>query len=420
MSEHLKLPRLRGYLWTLGHFEYRQVGRNLTYDDRSYELIDEIFQIIKQVAPCNQYGNRELWLSASRGTIEDYGQIHDYEEMLEEGEITNREDYELLWLEDFPYETEWFQFVACEDEKIDYRAIFLGNRHVIEVDSRKKREHPYDISAFCQWLLESVQEAIDAIKAGTYNARLEAELPPQNRTGTIVRSKLYPYFPGEKSDFLDKLSEEEKTVFLQFADSDTTQRIPQMTAGDFFYLCSLGYEANKYDCNGLSPKEQYDKFADGRDEGLMELPLDDAEAFEAWYHGARGGGHPWEVCRGGNSTHVALYAHHDENGWHVSIAGSSFGRSAEAIKFFAAIHKTGFPVCIRDAEKLKERILGTELVGVVPEGVFPRYCHSYFEEDGCIDFMNLPYEDRDEIAALCVWQPLPQATLLPTKDEVTE
>lgn len=42
----------------------------------------------------------------------------------------------------------------------------------------------------------------------------------------------------------------------------------------------------------------------------------------------------WEVCRGGNSTHVGLYVHHNENGYYLAVAGKSWSRSIEAIKFY--------------------------------------------------------------------------------------
>lgn len=45
----------------------------------------------------------------------------------------------------------------------------------------------------------------------------------------------------------------------------------------------------------------------GFNEAIASKDPDDPEAFHAWLHDySRGGGHPWEVCRGGNSTHVSL------------------------------------------------------------------------------------------------------------------
>ena len=95
-----------------------------------------------------------------------------------------------------------------------------------------------------------------------------------------------------------------------------------MTGNDFLAACALGYEACGYDVCGndgerLLLDELYIRYADGRDEGLTGkgsglfsgpgIDLSSPEAWEAWFFDrTRRGGHPWEVCRGGNSTHVSL------------------------------------------------------------------------------------------------------------------
>lgn len=74
--------------------------------------------------------------------------------------------------------------------------------------------------------------------------------------------------------------------------------------------------------------------------------------------------------------------------------------------FFLALHRAGLPVTILDVDILKERLTGTEKIGVVPEGIFPDYCQSLFQSEKIIAFMNLPYENREEFAKRCVWQPV--------------
>ena len=54
----------------------------------------------------------------------------------------------------------------------------------------------------------------------------------------------------------------------------------------------------------------------------------------------------------------------------------------------------------------------TEKIGIVPKGIFPRYCDSLFPNENVIDFMNLPYEERDRVVSACKWQPLRKVTLL--------
>jgi len=66
---------------------------------------------------------------------------------------------------------------------------------------------------------------------------------------------------------------------------------------------------------------------------------------------------------------------------------------------------------------LKSRLIGSEQIGIVPKGIVPCYCHSLFEGEKVIDFMNLPSKDRDVFAAQCVWKPVKKAYL---KDEVVD
>ena len=196
------------------------------------------------------------------------------------------------------------------------------------------------------------------------------------------------------------------------------QRLPRMTANDFYGFCAAGYRANAYPgLEGLSLREMYRAHADGRDEGLGEIDPDSPEAFDAWYHDrSHGGGHPWEVCRGGNSTHVSLCVCHDEGGYYLALAGKSWSRSVETAKFFLALHRQGLPVVLADASTLLARFRGTDLIGIVPDNIIPRYCEFCFPGESIADFMNLPCEPPDRAALLphVHWLPLAPLLLTPT------
>lgn len=212
--------------------------------------------------------------------------------------------------------------------------------------------------------------------------------------------------PGEEKEYM---ADADLGEFLEQANSRLSENEPRLahiTANDFNRFCAMGYQACGYDIAEKSPKEQYSRFADGRDDGLSEISPDSPEAFALWYHNSeRFGGHPWEVCRGGNSTHIDLYVREDAQGWYLQVAGSAWTKCAEAALFFLALCRAGVPVCIYQAELLKARFLGEEKVGSVPSGVFPAYCHSYFPNEDIIDFTHLP-NDKEKLLPYCVWQPL--------------
>ena len=82
-----------------------------------------------------------------------------------------------------------------------------------------------------------------------------------------------------------------------------------------------------------------------------------------------------------------------------SLSGSAESRCIETVKFYLALRRAGYPVKMQEGEQLVQRFLGNEKIGIVPDDAAPCYCHSYFPEEHSIDFMNLPFEKREEVIA---------------------
>ena len=221
-------------------------------------------------------------------------------------------------------------------------------------------------------------------------------------------------FPEWRNEFLEDLAPSDVKEFIDEAVEVLPEQkplLPEMTASDFYMFCSLGYRAMKYEGSDLSPKEQYYKHADGRDEGLKSINPESAAEFSVWYEERPKIGHPWEVCRGGNSTHIDLYVCKADGGYYLMVAGASESRTVEAIKFYLALHRAGLPVCMRKANALKNRLTGKEMIGIVPTGVAPFYCHHYFPGQDIIAFMNLPTERSEPFANYCNWQKISVSNL---------
>lgn len=410
-------PQVEGYINMLKRIDYGQWGHTFGYDDKTYELIDSVYEVLDQIKPKIAHGQKiwRLWLKADRGPIEVYG---DYEEMKEYEEVKCYEDYEELWQELYPEDISWFAFSAIEDMDNNYRAIFLGRHHVIEVDPRNERSYSHDIAPFVQWLLREVQKSVVMLKAGTYNDMIKNDLPDIHRTGTILRRELWDIFPDWRSDFFEGFSQEELATFRAHIeekdpeDQNLIGRIEKLTANDFYNFCAMGYRANNYSGGELSPKEWYLRHADGRDEGLREIDPDSTEAFNDWFFDRdRRGGHPWEVCRGGNSTHVSLGVHHDEKGYYLILAGSAWTRCIETIRFYLALREAGVPVILLEGRQLLARMLEEDKIGIVPNGIWPAYCESLFPGERILDFINLPNEKKDAVVKCCTWFQEPLVTL---------
>ena len=403
----------------LDRLKYSRDNRSLNAQPctaETWEALEKLFVEVRKLSPVHKNGAREIFCLVERGQIEDWA---DYEEYLADEVVKNYDDFKEQWELNYPDKQQWFSFGFIEDADNGYRGVWINNRLVLNILPEPPMPgDTVDEPEFVQWLTGKVCECIKDIKAGTYNRRVRNELAFELRTGTITRNALWEVFPEDKTEYLGSLTDADRNKFMKLMEDYDGNAIPEnlitnMTADLFFQCCKAGYSANNYKgCQNLSGKKLYIKHADGRDEGLCDIDENSSEAFLHWYDTREHGGHPWEVCRGGNSTHVSLFIWKTENGFFFEVDGKSWTRSIEAIKFYLAIYNMGMPVRILDGKKLAARLTGEDKIGIVPEGIFPRYCHSHFPNEDLLDFMNLPYENREQIAEKCNWYEIPEVTLL--------
>jgi len=370
------------------------------------------------IETCGDDDLRSIWIEIPRGSIEDFG---DYEEFLEEEMVRNYEDFVELWHDDYPEETKWYMF-SIMTYKNEYYFFFDSVLTFHVKLSEEVADRVYFSKDLIGWLNEIVLDTLNGIKTdvGGYNAHLNSHLPFNRRFGKLFRKDYWSIFPEEGLTFQSNLSSEDisilEAVVNQSIGSELNLTLKNMTAGDFFEYCRIGYIANDYfkdEKSNLSALEMYKRKADGRDDGMTKLDFDSEEDFKDWMKHKMCGGHPWEICRGGNSTHISLYAYSIENGWKLNLAGSSCVRVLETVKMAIALYKNHIPFTLRDAEEILRMISGTDYIGIVPKTIFPRYCSSHFpSEDKIIDFMNLGYEKKKDIIEKAIWYPIREIRII--------
>ena len=424
-------------------------------------VLDPLFRTMADLAPSKKNDEAKgIWITVPRGEITDWMTNKEAREY--EG-VKNKKEYDELWKAYYPYETEWF-YVGISENKPDshwkFRGLSVSSREdqclIVNADLREgvREKTWYQEEAaieLCKLILPAVECSIDLLRKGTYNKMVEEHLPYQQRTGVIPRKIEWEYYPEAKNNVFEGLSTNTFLAFKSFIhenDEDHIGRMKSMTANDFFKACAAGYRACGYEGTELTPVEQYLKHADGRDEGLTGtghglnegpgIDFDDPQAWDTWYFDRdRSGGHPWEVCRGGNSTHVDLFVRNDEHylgyllrsgqiteeeynkrkadaGYYFSVRGKSWGRSVEAVNFFVAIREEGYPVMLEDAEGILARFEGTDLIGIVPHNCATRYCESRFpaKYGTILDFMHVDDEDMENYGDQIEWLPEEPAALL--------
>jgi len=383
--------------------------------------IKRLVEIFKMMCCLQKQGDdeyRSIWVSAERGRIEDFG---DYNEYLENGEVDNKKDFEDLWHYYYPDEMKWYNFAISKYAEVHYFYIDSKLTFQFKLDE-SNRDACFDFqTSLAEWLLKKTEQTFVVIKEDvtSYNDFINSNLPYRKRLGRILRSDFWSMFPESGQEFQNIITADNLEILNKVkvqSESKTFKYLSSISSGDFFRFCEIGYDANQYFDKSntiLTAKEKYIAIADGRDCGLTKLNEKSYQDFNKWYETEKNcGGHPWEICRGGNSTHISLFICHDSNGWYLRLEGSSRARVIETLKIAIALYKNEIPFILGKAEEIYRMASGVDYIGIVPENVTPRYCDSYFPAvDKIIDFMNLDTEKSNEIIKKAFWYPLPGVKL---------
>jgi hypothetical protein len=242
-------------------------------------------------------------------------------------------------------------------------------------------------------------------------------LPLDMRFGIIPKGVVWKYYPDwYRVDIaLGKMKTARFAEHVRVGKfrSDYAGHHRDMSLALFIKYCKVAYTANLRQLKdaitkNMSGLEMYKRLADARHEGLVELPPESADAFKQWYHSGRGGGHPWEVYRGGNTTHIDLGVIEKAGGWSVFLRGSSTSRMAETIRIALALEKAGLPVEIHDAKELSLRLLGMDNMGITPKFIINHRASQNFEKgDRVYDCAHLDdFSRKNRILPFISWKPI--------------
>lgn len=388
-----------------------------------YHALISLYQCMSQLQPGESDELRSIWLEVQRGSIDDFG---DFESYRDDGEVETYDDFIAYWKDWYPDETKWYELSTAK-YKTDL-FFYLNSKLIIQIPEDLVPAEPVygvpdvyteffiGIADLTCWEINRMNK-----DAAPYQDYIVGNLPFSKRFGRILRKDYWEILGNDaiRQDvnlgeaLIGRLS----VAVREVLENEGRPYLPEMTSDDFLRYCEICYDANNYfgdEASLLSPREKYWRMADGRHGGLLDIMADSPGEFACWYRsGAGGGGHPWEICRGGNSTHVSLYVSKKDDGWCLTLAGSSVNRVEETVRMAVALFDRGIPFDLRDAEEILRMARGEDYIGIVPETVFPRYCHSLFPKaDRIIDFMNLGWEYREAIVIMAFWYPLELSKLL--------
>lgn len=258
------------------------------------------------------------------------------------------------------------------------------------------------------------------------NKQIQEEYPLNYKYGTVsnclIRESLPHIYRLDKE--LGKVRSRKLIRLIKdgfFTRSENTVSA-SMTAAKYFEYCKIAYIAgqrrNDKVKKSLSGKEMYRLYADGRHEGLLNIGSNSKQEFADWIEGKHpkksGRGHPWEIKRGGNTTHIDLSVRrpslYQKDGFVVELRGESIGRMVETMKMLLAIYDASLPITIANPESVRQRLLCQDNVGIVPKYSSLHRANQHFESSEDV-FDVMYYDDlgryKRRILPFIRWEVLP-------------
>ncbi|MBI4356530.1 MAG: hypothetical protein HY559_01435 [Gammaproteobacteria bacterium] len=289
-----------------------------------------------------------------------------------------------------------------------------------QVTEERSSFQNYDTSPKA-WImaLARIEKQLDKLKGDwvQVNRQIITQIPPELLKGKISRSVILKKVPDlYRPD--QELGKAATAKFIDLTEKRTFDESfdgfhPEMTLEKYLDYCKICYLANSKktavnaDQTGL---EMYQQLADGRHEGLIDLPLQSSEAFAKWYASARGGGHPWEICRGGNTTHISLGIRKGHKNWSIYLSAGATSRMVETIRMGLALYHASMPITLLDAESYRLRLSAEDNIGIIPKyDSLHRANQDYLTEEKVYDCLY--YSDlgaaKSQLKPFITWEPIP-------------
>ena len=374
----------------------------------SEKLVVDFFEIAKSIRSYGEEGIeiRKFYFFAPKGTFEEYKKLHS------EDENTLKK-----W---FKYEKDkWYEVKLICHHIIPINnpvySVYINDFNILSVNNLTNKESAtIDATNFIQELIDIEKEVITELKAGTYNERIRKEMPYTMRYGQISRHDYWEMFPKEKAKYA--FSDHEYKIISK-ASKET---VPvKLTARKFYEACAICYKAVGMEANssrfedteeeherynGTTPKEMYYKFADGRDDGLCDVPLDDETEFQKWLNHeepyTKTGGHPFEIVfsySGNKSIH--LYIINNK----LLLTGGEYPANVTAARMYVGLVENNIPVAF-DAFPITNRLEEKDYIGVLPSYV-------YRKDTGKYDNITLDENLYEKLKDKITWEEIPEVGL---------
>lgn len=415
----------------------------MTLDEKSKERLIELFDVASVIAPMGDDDKKLFWIKVPRGPFREYVKRNfDYDDDFSDEE--KREYFK----EDYPEKYKWYELCLVRHNSVindgEFYGLFMADEYIMSINDPNESGWPLDVSGFLEGLIEASKKVIELLEVGKYNNMIKRDLPFRCKYGRILRKDYYDIYPEIREEYKSGIGENELKDFLDYVSKNDAEKEPpfllyKMTARMYYEACGIAYDATGYESRshwrfndsdeeherygGVTPKEKYYMYADGRDDGLMNVPMDDPEEFDLWLdekgkYYEFNGHHPFEIRTAGSIRYsVHLFPYHksgDTAGYYFCLSGDSYHSSFETIKMFNALVRAKLPVLFYNAKAVADRFMEKDDIGILPETIpsfYARYGNSHIGSD-VMDFVNLSDGEKEqEVIAKVKWMDEPEVTL---------
>ncbi|MGA1826220.1 MAG: hypothetical protein ACMUIP_16310 [bacterium] len=348
---------------------------------------------------------------------------------------------DLIWDVIFPdNKSKWYHVHVTKYRQTFYINHIDGDSCALEVGPKKNikvmesygsvsyKNGSDDLSKVWGPIISSARKQLKILRKNWIkaNKRLREAYPVNRRFGIVPHSLIKASLPDIYR--LDKeLGKAKSKKFIRLLEEGYFLKenkfiVESMTAQDYFEYCKIAYVAGKrkddYVDESLSGREMYKSYADGRHEGLLDIEANSEHEFSDWIDGKHpkrtSGGHPWEIKRGGNTTHIDLSVSRPsflkKEGFKIELHGDSITRLKETIQMFLALYEASVPISIADPEGIRKRLLAQDNIGIIPCYDSLHRANQHFQEDQYV-YDVLHYDDlgryKRRITPFITWEPLP-------------
>ncbi|MDY6788776.1 MAG: hypothetical protein SVV03_02320 [Candidatus Nanohaloarchaea archaeon] len=288
--------------------------------------------------------------------------------------------------EDYVVETYCVQLGVVEFE--ERLCLFVPHKGTICIyREAEDKTHVSEIDRYTAKLLEKALEDVEKFAMLIEEAGeelIEQAVPYDVRTGKVKGKYVM--------DETLPLSEKEKIQQKYEKYLEDSRELRQISLQKYLDTAAICYRAAFEDALNLTPIEMYHKWADGRDNGMLDISDPESEEeFMDWQNSPKRG-HPFEIVFSG-SRHGIHLRPPNEHSSHFTISVTNLAYAEKFVKMVKALIRHGISFKAQDLDEVLEYLAGESWVNV----------NSY--ESPHIFYAHTP-EQRENLFDHIVWDEL--------------